>query len=84
MDVKKGLWLTIKSVWIIIRSYVALIMIVTIYFLPTGVALLKGRTNTLAIFVLNIFSIALIPWVVAFVWALSTDKNKIIVEYKEK
>jgi hypothetical protein len=47
------------------------------YLLPTGIALGRGRTNTGAIFVLNLFlGWTLVGWVVALVWAVSADKTK--------
>ena len=42
-----------------------------IYFLPTIIAVLKNRTNTLAIGLLNFFlGWTFIGWVVALVWAV--------------
>lgn len=45
------------------------------YFLPTIVALMTGKGNTLAIFVLNLFlGWTLVGWVVALVWACTKSK----------
>jgi hypothetical protein len=44
------------------------------YFIPTIVAALRQKTNILAIFVLNFFlGWSVIGWVVALVWAMSTQ-----------
>ena len=51
----KGILLTLKTVWISCRSIVAIVMIVTLYLLPTGIAMIRGRRNTVAIFALNFF-----------------------------
>jgi len=46
------------------------------YFLPTTIAIIKRRTNTGAIFTLNIFAFVMgIPWVIALVWAIATDQK---------
>lgn len=47
------------------------------YLLPTTIAIIRRRTNTTAIFVLNLFlGWTLIGWVVALVWAVATDAPK--------
>lgn len=47
------------------------------YFLPTTIAIIRRRTNTTAIFVLDLFlGWTLIGWVVALVWAVATDAPK--------
>ncbi len=47
------------------------------YLLPTTIAIIRKRTNTMAIFVLNLFlGWTLIGWVVALVWAVATDSPK--------
>lgn len=57
-----------------IRIIIGVLLCVTIYGLPTGVALIRGRTNTGAILVLNIFlGWTLIGWVVALIWAVAAD-----------
>ena len=41
-----------------------------VYFLPTIVAIMTGKQNTLAIFILNLFlGWTLVGWVIALVWA---------------
>lgn len=52
---------------------ILLILIAALYLLPTVVAMLRARPNTLAIFVLNLFlGWSLVGWVVALVWALAS------------
>ena len=44
------------------------------YFLPSIIALIKSKRDTLAIFLLNLFlGWSVIGWVVALVWAAKTD-----------
>lgn len=46
------------------------------YFIPTFVAFSRKKTNTGAIFALNLFlGWALVGWVGALIWALSNEKN---------
>jgi len=45
-----------------------------IYFLPTIVALVRHKRNTLSIFLLNLFlGWTLVGWIVALVWASTVD-----------
>lgn len=45
-----------------------------IYFLPTVVALVRHKRNTLSIFLLNLFlGWTLIGWIIALVWASTVD-----------
>lgn len=47
------------------------------YLLPTTIAIIRRRTNTMAIFVLDLFlGWTLIGWVVALVWSVATDVPK--------
>jgi len=51
-----------------------LVLILTLYFVPSLIALIRGRTNTGAIIVLNVFlGWTLVGWVVSLVWAVATD-----------
>jgi hypothetical protein len=44
------------------------------YFLPSVIALLRGKRDTLAIFLLNFFlGWSVIGWIVALVWAAKAD-----------
>lgn len=47
------------------------------YLLPTGIAVGRGRTNTMSIFMVNLFlGWTLIGWVVALAWSVATDTVK--------
>jgi hypothetical protein len=44
------------------------------YFLPSIIALLRGKRDTLAIFLLNLFlGWSVIGWIVALIWAAKND-----------
>jgi hypothetical protein len=46
------------------------------YLLPTTIAIIRRRTNTSAIFVLNLFlGWTLIGWVVALTWSVASDQQ---------
>ncbi|MEM9336630.1 MAG: superinfection immunity protein [Patescibacteria group bacterium] len=46
------------------------------YLLPTGIAIARKRTNTMAIFVLNLFlGWTLVGWVVALTWSVAKDEK---------
>jgi uncharacterized membrane protein len=52
------------------------------YFLPSLIALMRGKSNSIAILALNLFlGWTLIGWVVSLVWSLSSDAKpqKIII-----
>lgn len=50
-------------------------LLTLLYLLPTGIAIIRKRSNTAAIFVLNLFlGWTLIGWVVALVWSVADDK----------
>ena len=58
----------------LLRVLFGSLLCITIYLLPTGVAVIRKRTNTMAIFVLNFFlGWTLIGWVVSLIWAVATD-----------
>jgi ABC-type sugar transport system permease subunit len=60
-----------------IRIVFGVLLCLSIYFLPTGIALIRNRSNTGAIFVLDLFlGWTLVGWVVALVWAVATDAPK--------
>lgn len=60
------------------NNYGAILLILGIlYFLPWVFAAARSRHNTGAIFALNLFlGWSVIGWVVAMVWALSSDQPK--------
>ncbi|HEY8967502.1 MAG TPA: superinfection immunity protein [Puia sp.] len=56
-----------------LASWILFVLLVP-YFLPTIIAILRQKTNTGSIFALNLLlGWSLIGWVVALVWALSSD-----------
>ena len=58
----------------ILEITLAIFLIVTIYLLPTGIAMLRRKKNKAAIFVVNLFlGWLLIGWVVALAWAFMKD-----------
>lgn len=81
----KGTLVALKATFVASRSIIGIVLICTIYLIPTGIAVLKGRENSVAIFALNFFlGWSIIFWVVALVWALKSDKDKIIVVQQSK
>ncbi|NTV22476.1 MAG: superinfection immunity protein [Candidatus Yonathbacteria bacterium] len=64
-----------------IRIVLGLLFCLTIYFLPTGIAIIRSRSNTVAILVLDLFlGWTGIGWVVALIWAVATDTPKSVVQ----
>ena len=56
--------------------WVGLAFVIAAYFVPTTVALIRQKQNTLAIFLLNLFlGWSFVGWVVAIVWAASVDRD---------
>lgn len=48
-----------------------LVGLIFVYLLPTAVALYREHSNTLGIFILNLFlGWLLVPWVIALVWSV--------------
>jgi hypothetical protein len=61
-----------------ITVIIGILLCITIYMLPAGIGIIRGRSNAGAIFVLNLFlGWTLIGWVVALVWAVADDNKKI-------
>lgn len=53
-----------------------LIALGVVYFLPTIIAAIRGKANTLAIFALNLLlGWTFVGWVVAFVWSLTAEQR---------
>ena len=72
----KGIFLILGQVIIgligIILSLIGWALLISIYFAPTIVAIIYDHTNTLAIFILNLFlGWTFIGWVLALVWAVA-------------
>ncbi|MBN8854357.1 MAG: hypothetical protein BGO55_08165 [Sphingobacteriales bacterium 50-39] len=64
-----------------LASWILFVLLVP-YFLPTIIAILRQKTNTGSIFALNFFlGWSLIGWVVALIWALSSDnlRNQTVI-----
>jgi hypothetical protein len=60
-----------------LRIILGILLCCTLYMIPAGIAILRKRSNTGAIFVVNLFlGWTLIGWVVALTWAVATD-NKV-------
>ena len=54
----------------------AIIIIISLisYFLPTVIAMLRGKSNTFAILLLNLFlGWTFIGWIVALVWSVTSE-----------
>lgn len=65
---------------------IMLILIVIPYFVPTIIAFNRKKTNTGAIFALNLFlGWSLIGWVIALIWALSNIEapQQIVISSKQ-
>lgn len=62
-------------------------LLAILYFLPSIVSALRKKSNTAAIFILNLLlGWTLIGWVVALVWAFTTDgssKKPVLASSKE-
>jgi hypothetical protein len=49
------------------------------YFLPTIIALIKSKRDTVAILLLNLFlGWSVIGWIIALVWAAKTDVPAVV------
>jgi len=60
-----------------------LVIIFVAYFLPTLIAMVRFRNNTLAIFTLNLFAgWTLVGWVVALVWSVAREDKPVVVVQK--
>jgi hypothetical protein len=61
-----------------LRIILGILLCCTLYFIPWGIAIIRVRTNTVAIFCLNFFlGWTLIGWVIALIWAVASDDKKI-------
>jgi ABC-type transport system involved in cytochrome c biogenesis permease component len=60
------------------------IIILLVYFMPTVIALLSKKKNTLAILTLNLLlGWTVLGWIIALVWAVTKDSNMTIVINKD-
>ena len=54
------------------------VLLVTFYFLPFIVALMRSSKRTAGIFVLNlVFGLTILGWFGALIWALASDTREI-------
>lgn len=62
------------------NSLAILLSILTVgYMLPTTIAIMRNRSNTGSIFVVNFFlGWTLIGWVVSLAWSVATDQNNTV------
>lgn len=57
-----------------------LLFLLVPYFLPTIIAMLRGKSSVLGIFLLNFFlGFTVIGWIGALIWALSADRRTTII-----
>ena len=57
-------------------SAIVIIISLISYFLPTVIAMLRGKSNTFAILLLNLFlGWTFIGWIVALVWSATSDNK---------
>ena len=57
-------------------SAIVIIISLISYFLPTVIAMLRGKSNTFAILLLNLFlGWTFIGWIVALVWSVTSDNK---------
>lgn len=57
-------------------SITIIIVFVLLYFFPTVIAFSRRKSNTAAIFMLNLFlGWSFIGWIIALVWAVSKDRE---------
>ena len=72
-----GSWLSFLGPVAIVAVIIGGIVGMGFYFLPTIIALVRQKRNTIAIFVLNFFlGWTFIGWVAALVWSLATEPGR--------
>ena len=60
-----------------VRTIIGILLCVTIYFLPFGVALLRNKRNKVSIFLMNLLlGWTFIGWVIALVWGISSRGDR--------
>jgi ABC-type transport system involved in cytochrome c biogenesis permease component len=60
------------------------IIILLVYFMPTVIALLSKKKNTLAILTLNLLlGWTVLGWIIALVWAVTKDNSTTIIINKD-
>lgn len=68
--------------WVVLGIIIG-VVVIWLYFLPTIVSKKRKHKNTLAIFILNLFSFFTggIGWIIALVWACTDNTKKKGTEY---
>lgn len=57
-------------------SAIVIVISLISYFLPTIIAMLRGKSNTFAILLLNLFlGWTFIGWIVALIWSVTSDSK---------
>lgn len=68
----------------ILKNAIILLLFISIYFIPSGVSLVRKHHNTTAIILLNLFlGVTGVFWVVALIWAFTNPPQVQIVEVRE-
>lgn len=63
-----------------LSEFIAVIMLLALYFIPAMIAFYRGHSDRIAIlFVNTIFGLTILGWVAALIWALSS-KSKVVSE----
>ena len=56
-------------------GFSAFLFFIALYFLPTILAVARSKANVVAIFLVNLFfGWSVIGWIIALVWAVSTER----------
>jgi len=56
----------------VVRTLIGIAFVLSVYMLPTGIAMLRNKHNKMSIFALNLFlGWTFIGWVVALVWGIA-------------
>ena len=62
--------------FVLLLGFLGFTLFICVYLLPTFIAYRKDKKDKLAILLINIFlGTTFVGWVIALVWALTTDKK---------
>lgn len=70
----EALMIALRALKWCLKWTVAVLLIVTMAFLPTGLALARNSNNVSGVFIMNVFFFVGIPWLIALHMALQRDK----------
>jgi len=58
-----------------LRVIIGLVLMLTLYFIPTGIALIRRHNNFIPIFLVNLFLSLLfgIGWIVSLIWSFTSN-----------